>query len=161
MKGDKLFRLDPDAIKEVQDFKELFDIETEREALNKLIKEAWHTRKYLRYVLEHKDASKEEPECLRRILFSGSFFCAKHAPRITELPTLDICRACKYLVIAAWTKVAAHPSVSSGTSLESPDTAKPKKRIIEVYCNSGGLNVVKSACDRCNNPCGKEKLFDV
>jgi hypothetical protein len=150
---DKNFRLSPEAQKEVEAFKELYSIKTDREALEKLVKEAWHTRRYLQYFLTHRDATKEEPECLRRILYLGKFFCCKRAPRIVELPTLDICRACKMKVIT-WAKP---PLVSTPASLESSDKRKPIK---EVYCNSsGGIYVVKSVCDRCNEPCEKKALF--
>jgi hypothetical protein len=155
MKQDKLFRLSAQAQKAVDQFKEEQSIKEDREALERLIKDAWHTRVYLRYVLEHRDATKEEPECIRRILYAGSFFCAKNAPRIVELPTLDICKACKFKAVLGWAK---HPSVSTAPSLMSPDTAEP--RIKEVYCNSsGGLYVTQGVCNNCNNPCEKKALF--
>lgn len=148
---DKNFRLSPEAQKEVEAFKDLYGIKQDREALEKLVKEAWHTRQYLKYFLEHRDASKEEPQCLRRILYLGKFFCCKNAPRMVEVQTLDICRACKMKVIEKYL------SVSTPASLESSDKRKPIK---EVYCNSsGGLYVVKQVCDKCNEPCEKKNLF--
>jgi hypothetical protein len=158
VKGDKVFRLGPDAIKEVQAFQQVHSIKTFREALEKLITESYHTRLYLNYFLSHRDATKEDPECLRRIEFMGSFFCCKHAPRITELPTLEICKACKSLVIA-WVKRAEDPSISSGTSLISQDVTG-KAVVTQVWCGrEGGLYVFKPKCMSCKEPCEKKQLF--
>jgi hypothetical protein len=155
MKGDRLIRISLKAWKEVQDFKNLHNLKKDREALEKLVREAWHTRLYLKYFLEHRDATQEEPECPRRILLEGDWYCAKKAPHIYVLPTLDICRACMFRVFS-WKKRAEHPPVSSPASLEAQDTTKP---IREVYCVDMGLYVRKTRCDQCKTKCGKQELF--
>ena len=140
---------DDDAIRIIENFQALHNITKATVALEKLIKEAEHNRLYLSYFLTHRDASKEEPECLRRILYLGVYYCCKNAPRITELPTLDICKACKWQIVV-WSKKAD----------KELKRVEPKKAVKEVWCKSGGLYVVKECCDRCNEPCEKKALFN-
>jgi hypothetical protein len=156
LKGDKQIKINPEAWKNLVEFKQAHFLKTYREAVNKLINEAWHTRLYLKYFLEHRDARNDEPPCLRRMMYQGLYFCCKLAPRIVELPTLDICVCCKFKVIARWEDRAEHPSVSTRSSL---DTQEKVKQIREVFCKDGGLYVRKSKCDRCQTPCEKKALF--
>ena len=43
-----------------------------------------------------KDVLRKEIECFSRFEDEGQFYCAKNAPKVVVLPTLKICRACKF-----------------------------------------------------------------
>ena len=167
MKNDKIvrlakhfFRLGPDAHEIVLEYEKLHGFKTEKEALDALLRENWHRELYIKYLLTRSDPSREEPACLRRFIFEGQYYCAKHAPIPHEIPTLDMCKACKLKVILRETKLdnplpmmEDPPLVSDGNS-ETQDARPARPEVKEVYCRSqGGLYVKKSACDACTFKC--------
>ncbi len=45
-----------------------------------------------------RDLLEKETQCFSRFEDEGITYCAKNAPRIVELPTLKICKACRFKI---------------------------------------------------------------
>jgi len=152
MKGDKSFKLGPAAQEVIIVFKVTHSIKQDREALEKFILDAQHTRDYLQYFLTHRSAKDEDPACLRRIgPFNGSFFCAKGAPRVVELELgLDICKACKWKVFLTDVKTEPARARAILAALEEPPLVSiGKAEPLRIYCHTGGLEVFQDSCIVC------------
>lgn len=160
--GNNVFTVKPESYAIVQEHKHLHGFKKDGEALESLIKEAWHTRMYLQYFLTHRDATKEDPYCIRRMFWDGEFYCCKNAPHVYVLPTLDICVCCRWKVILKqWTaRALEHPSASTATSLNTQDIPKQKIPLSEIYCPQNTCMVIKSACDNCKKECQKRELWN-
>ena len=52
----------------------------------------------LKEVERLKDVLRKETECFSRFEHEGKSYCAKNAPKITELLTIKICRACRFKI---------------------------------------------------------------
>lgn len=148
-------------MKIIDDYQKLYGLKTRKEALAQILTTQWYRELYIKYILTRSDPTKEEPACLRRYFFEGSYWCAKHAPIQHEIPTLDMCKACKLNVIDRISRPQENPGpmmeepplVSDGNS-ETQDTRPTRPEIKAVYCSrNGGLYVKKSACDVCTFKC--------
>lgn len=69
------------------------------EALEKMIRENDRLHLYIRYLGTFQQATKEVPQCNRRLLIDGEFYCVqtskKGLQKLKKLPLLDICRICR------------------------------------------------------------------
>jgi len=122
------------------------------EAVERMIRENDRLHLYIRYLGTFQQATKEAPQCLRRLLIEGEFYCVqtnkKGLQKLKKLPLLEICRICHTLIAEGY-GIPERAKKPLTVTIKEPRIKHPDMK----YCINGGLWVYPSKCKTCKTPC--------
>ena len=92
-------------------------------------------RETLQEIGRLRDMLKKETECFSRFEHEGINYCAKNAPRIVELPTLKICKACRFKITTE-TLTKELPQIQHYYSCGATERIDEKAGITWLFCKN-------------------------
>lgn len=150
------FRLSEISEKNLADFQTKHNITDSTEALERIL-QRW---KYLDGI-DFQPFKDESMSCIKRIRIEGEPFCVYRPPFIKELPSLEICVACRKSHVGLTEKSQMTPkqaaqivSPPQSSQQEAHERSSDpnninRKNAGQIWCADGGFWVFPQKCDLC------------